>query len=272
MLQTWTVDAHASCALPSAAVSALLDNDADVAPAATMLAFLNQVVAVDHLTLLRYTGSCGAPAAPQLLEGVARRAAAQRVPGECFDQYRHHFWRCDEATRVAGHLAREAAPLAAVTALHMRRPDVPLLAWRREIYERAALVDRFSLLYALGRQQIYAVNLYRDLAVGAFRGAELERLLGLAPLLRSLHRRALRPAAARDFEAAAQRLARRVPALSPRELQVCARIAHGVSADGIAAELGIAPSTVDTLRKRAYAKLAQARVAPGRLPLARLLG
>jgi DNA-binding NarL/FixJ family response regulator len=37
---------------------------------------------------------------------------------------------------------------------------------------------------------------------------------------------------------------------------VCARIACGLSMDGIAADLGIAKSSVLTLRKRAYNKLA----------------
>jgi DNA-binding CsgD family transcriptional regulator len=62
----------------------------------------------------------------------------------------------------------------------------------------------------------------------------------------------------------------KVPALSARELEVCARIACGISADGIAAELDVAPSTVLTLRKRAYAKLAQCGCGGGRLPLVRL--
>lgn len=58
--------------------------------------------------------------------------------------------------------------------------------------------------------------------------------------------------------------------LSPRELQVCARIACGITADGIAADLGIAPATVVTLRKRAYAKLADAGIVGGRWRLMHL--
>jgi FixJ family two-component response regulator len=70
---------------------------------------------------------------------------------------------------------------------------------------------------------------------------------------------------------AAQRLARLAPALSPRERAVCARIACGLSADGIAADLDVAPSTVVTLRKRAYLKLAGAGLPAERVGLARLL-
>ena len=67
---------------------------------------------------------------------------------------------------------------------------------------------------------------------------------------------------------AASALARRLPELSARERAVCARIACGVSADGIAAELDVSPSTITTLRKRAYAKLARRGLGSGRSALA----
>ncbi|WP_395322562.1 response regulator transcription factor [Variovorax sp. UC74_104] len=69
---------------------------------------------------------------------------------------------------------------------------------------------------------------------------------------RTWHRRT-QACAGSKIERALQRTA---PLLSPRERAVCARIACGIGIDGIAAELCIAASTVATLRKRAYAKLA----------------
>jgi DNA-binding NarL/FixJ family response regulator len=47
-------------------------------------------------------------------------------------------------------------------------------------------------------------------------------------------------------------------------------VAAGTPADGIAVQLDVAPSTVHTLRKRAYAKLAEAGLPGGRLALLRL--
>ena len=47
----------------------------------------------------------------------------------------------------------------------------------------------------------------------------------------------------------------RTPSLSLRERQAVARIACGITNDGIAADLGLSPATVLTLRRRAYAKL-----------------
>ena len=49
-------------------------------------------------------------------------------------------------------------------------------------------------------------------------------------------------------------------------------IVDGLSVDAIAADMGVAPSTVQTLRKRAYQKLAEAGLPAQRLGLARLLG
>ncbi len=43
--------------------------------------------------------------------------------------------------------------------------------------------------------------------------------------------------------------------LSPRELQICEGIVLGKSSTAISLELGIAQSTVDTYRRRAYVKL-----------------
>ncbi|MDT4884402.1 hypothetical protein FQZ97_1205380 [compost metagenome] len=110
-----------------------------------------------------------------------------------------------------------------------------------------------------------------------FRQDEIGQLLALAPLLRQAHQAALQLGAVvadRQVQQAqaGQRLARLAPALSPRERAVCARIACGLSADGIAADLDVAPSTVVTLRKRAYLKLAEAGLPADRLRLARWLG
>jgi DNA-binding CsgD family transcriptional regulator len=61
-------------------------------------------------------------------------------------------------------------------------------------------------------------------------------------------------------------LRQRAPQLSEREREVCARLAIGMTQDGVAADLGVAPSTVATLRQRAYAKLGlSSRVALARL-------
>lgn len=265
MPQTWVVDATPrQSSLPAAAVVALLDAGQCSAPAASLLAFINALVAVDHLTLVRY----GRAPAPELVEGQARDPAAHGVPAHCFSIYRSGYWRSDAATPLADALRRESD--SAITALQLRPADIRVAAWRRDIYERSHLADRLGFLYAVSRDEAFAINLYRDTAAGPFQPGEVERLLGIAPLLRQAHRGALRRRP--DLTAAATLLQQRVPALSTRELAVCARIACGTGSDGIADALGIAPSTVATLRKRAYVKLTDAGLGSGRIALMRLVG
>jgi len=56
------------------------------------------------------------------------------------------------------------------------------------------------------------------------------------------------------------RLKARYPALSARELQVAARVKAGMPARRIAAELGIAETTVITHRNSAYARIGVANL------------
>jgi DNA-binding CsgD family transcriptional regulator len=271
-MQTWQIASVRPEPVPADAVGWLLQAPREREPAARMLAFLNCLARVDYLSLVEYVPARGGIAPPELLEGHARPGVANVTP-ECFAHYRRHFWREDEGTRIAQAVGR--VPDGPVAAMHFRVDDIPLASWRSEIYDRAQLADRLSFFYAPLPHAAFAINLYRDRASGGFRPGEIDRLLGVAPLLRQVHGAALgeaRADASAPLEARLARadaaLRRQVPELSPRERAVCAAIACGISADGIAAQLDVAPSTVLTLRKRAYAKLAARGVAAGRLALA----
>jgi len=278
MPRTWLVEAPSrQQLLPASAVAELLDAPHGGQPALRMLRCLNEVAPVDYLSLVAYDRPSRG-AAPILVEGHARREEARDVTAECFAIYRQRYWRSDAATSIAGQLHGEAGAEAPVTALHFHPGDVPLAAWRQEIYEREQLCDRLSFLYAPRPQAVFAINLYRRAPHGPFRPGEVQRLLGLGPLLRQAHRAALQgqPAVSGSNSLAGRvdrahlALKAIAPRLSLRELQVAARIACGTPVDGIAAELDIAPSTVVTLRRRAYAKLADVGLAGGRLALLRL--
>lgn len=289
MPRTWLVDtAPRHQALPANAVAMLLNASDDTAPAARMLDFVNEVVPVDFLSLVSHTSMAQSPG-PRLVEGHCHAQGAlpgdRNVTADCFAIYRQRYWRSDQATRIAEHLQSEPSGVSPVTALHCLPEDIPVAGWRNEIYDREQLSGRLTFLYAPRPRQVYSINLYRRAPPGPFRSGEVQRLLAVAPLLRQVHRQVLagRPltaslpeslpespgAAAAEAEQVLARVARN---LSPRELQVCARIALGISADGIAADLGIASSTVLTLRKRAYAKLADAGVVGGRWRLMHLAG
>ena len=134
-----------------------------------------------------------------------------------------------------------------------------LLDLQRTVYKRWGLTGRISFLYSLDPGQVCALHLYRDQHTGPFSAACVERLFNVAPLLRSAHHLSglsdgVRAGRARTIANAANRLTHSA-ALSERERAICARIVSGLRVGEIAQELGIAKSTVQTLRKRAYAKL-----------------
>jgi len=239
-----------------------------------MLSFVNRLATVDFISIVDYNDACG----PEQVEGHAVRAGLASVTAECFVIYRQHHFRSDQATQIADHLRRGNAP-ATVTASHLLAEELPSPSWRQQIYDRQQLAARFSFIYAPSHRAPYAVNLYRHRSNGPFGDRDVERLLGIGPLLRQVHRMALQAAhrpcgtgSAERLAAARQALALWAAALSPREREVCAQIACGVSADGMAEAMGVAPSTVSTLRRRAYVKLAQQGVTGGRLGLVRWLG
>lgn len=254
-------------AVDAGAVALLFEAGHAATPGQAMLAFLNRLLPVRYLTVVEHAD----PAGPVLAEGHVHGADVPNITGECWLIYRRHFYGFDDATRLAARMRLEAPASAPLVALRHAQREIPRADWRRLIYERRQLVDRFSLLHAPARGAAFAINCYRDEAQGPFGALEVERLLALAPLLAQAHRQAAsRTSAALDLDeriaAAREALRRRAPRLSARELDACARIACGSSVDAIAEDLGIAPSTVITLRRRAYAKLA----VHDRLALARL--
>jgi DNA-binding CsgD family transcriptional regulator len=270
MSPIWNLDtARPDMALPARALAALLDVALAPGSAQTLLAAVQTVVPVDYLSIVKIHAD-----SPELLEGSASRPSETAVVAQCFGIYRRHYYRRDAILPLARQLGGRAGRDG--VALHCRADELPDAGWRADIYERERLTDRFTLMHAPAPGQVQVIHLYRDERQGRFHAQELERLLGLAPLLRQAHAAAWRCGAARTDSASraaeiGQRLMRLAPVLSPRERAVCARIALGQSADGIAAELDVAPSTVITLRKRAYQKLAEAGLPAQRLGLARWL-
>jgi DNA-binding CsgD family transcriptional regulator len=254
MRSIWTVDAPpAGQTFEAGAVMGLLEAGDDQSPARTMLDFINCVAPVQYISLVEYVGG-----APVQVEGHSR--GLRNITSECFALYKERFRQADELTRVASRMRDQPVMHGPVTAFLYSVSDIPDPAWREQIFISRKLTGRLSFLYSPVPKSLFAINLYRDEREGIFEEADVLRLLGLSPLLKRAHRNALLMNLASpdqvlrtaEIERALQRTAQQ---LSLRERQVCARIACGVGADGIAAELQIAVSTVMTLRKRAYAKL-----------------
>lgn len=148
--------------------------------------------------------------------------------------------------------------------VRLRRAEIADAAYGERLWDRFGLIDRLSAL-ALVDGQWSALNIYRDTRGRPFDEGDVARFAELSPLLVALlgrHLAALRPQAqdgpaSRLSPEAARTLLERLPArLSRREREVCALALSGMTRDGIALALGIAPSSVATLRRRAYGKLA----------------
>lgn len=256
MQATWRVPAvDSQQSLDLRAVSMLLEAPRDIAPTRAMLHFLNALLPVEYISLVSH-----AEDTPALLEGHAFGSALRNVTSVCFAQYRRHFYVFDDAIRMASAMRAQTGANDEVMALRLKVGDIPDSAWRHRIYEREHLADRLTLLFTPAPRTAFSINLYRTEASGCFGPQEIERVLAVAPLLRQVHRNAVDSGAGAlsiDMRVALARarLGGHAVRLSARELDVCARIACSMTADGIAADLDVAPSTVLTLRKRAYQKL-----------------
>lgn len=144
-----------------------------------------------------------------------------------------------------------------------RRSAIPDPAYRQRFFDAPRLDLKLSIFARAGDEAIY-LNFYRHQSDGMFLPEEVTALALAAPVLwRALRRHhggvtpaARSPAAPRRrVEILRRALAARSLPLTDREQDVCARIVAGYSSEAIALDLGIAPSSVATYRKRAYAKL-----------------
>lgn len=157
----------------------------------------------------------------------------KRLAGDYLDGW----FRQDPLFAVA--LAQEAGAL--VVRRVDPRGDAMTPDYRARFYEAPGLSGKLSVL-AAGERLRLAVNLYRRDAAG---WPEVEAVLPVVGRLALLH-----------FE---RRVAGAVPdalmALSERERAVCLGVLEGKKAELIAHDLGVAPTSVITYRRRAYGKL-----------------
>lgn len=273
-MQIWNLGGESGSGdLSIGAVRLLLDGLTSGDPAANFHAFLCELAPVDYLTHVRYVERHhGTPAPPELLAGHAA-PDLRNTTAQCFAIYRERFWKQDECTSLAERLRVDESSMALV---HFTPGDVSAPAWRRTVYARMQIEDRLTLVYSAAPGAVFGLNLYRTRRHGPFNAAEIERVRSVAPLVRQVHGSFLAasgfatPVLALRLERVSKLLRERIPELSPREGEVCARIALGMSADGIAADLRVSVSSVTTLRKRAYAKLRLRGIEPGRGSLASL--
>jgi len=148
----------------------------------------------------------------------------------------------------------------AVIRLTVEPSDIVVPAYR-SMMTRSGVIERVSFLRKLGRAGWRCLTVVRRKQSGPFQEQELDWIGGYYRLLMPLidRHRALVGEVVEDrakrIQELEQRFAARFPALTPREREICARAAIGVSVEGAALDLGIATSSVLTYRKRAYRRL-----------------
>jgi len=152
--------------------------------------------------------------------------------------------------------AYAAAPRPDDRALQRIRPDdIPSAGFRRLFFDDRGIVERVSVIQRVAGGW-RGVNLARHCTDGALGAGEIDAFVALAWLaLPMLALGEVRQAPAPDIFELEQRYARLCPSLSPRERQICARAAIGMSVEAAAIDLGVAQTSVRTYRKRAFARL-----------------
>ncbi len=138
--------------------------------------------------------------------------------------------------------------------------EVETPSFRRNFYGEGNFVDQ---AWSLTRHQdgFVALCVFRRGKQGKFREDQADQFAQLAPIFLpfiSRHISSL-PALNATSTTLPLDLATEVMAatasLAPREIEVCARILHGLTSEGIALDLNTSIHTVRTHRKRAYRKL-----------------
>ncbi|PUE07695.1 LuxR family transcriptional regulator [Limnohabitans sp. T6-20] len=140
---------------------------------------------------------------------------------------------------------------------HITAPEVPA-QHRARVYEAHGMAERVSIVQRQATS-IFAINFYRHEHQRPFSEAQLSDFESLAPALLTLTQKQIeltrpRPARRNTAEWVSQ-LQQLEPALTPRELQICARLLTGMTQEGIALDLGLGLPTVKTYRNRAFARL-----------------
>jgi DNA-binding CsgD family transcriptional regulator len=246
----------ADAAADAAALARVVDRLGDPGFGAALLAWLAPTLQMAHVTAFRFDAALQVRVVMTAStdgSGIATQSA--RVYGGS-GLYRHD--RLLDTMRQRASAGDEAPAI-----VRLRRADIADAAYGERLWDRFGLVDRLSALALLDGHWT-ALNFYRDASVGAFTPRDARRFADLCALLLALLRRhlaALRPAAAGGTaarvppETAAALLAQLPVRLSPREREVCALTLAGHTREGAGLALGIADSSVATLRERAYRKL-----------------
>jgi DNA-binding CsgD family transcriptional regulator len=212
-----------------------------------MLEFCWKSIRADFVSIFDYSGT-----AEPTLVGTATTTEAENARKAAIG-YMKYF-----GSDVNFHLASRRR--AGTYNTYQTAREIASCHYRRACYDRTGIADRLSLV-CVEPVRSTSVSAYRSHGNGCFSDRELDRARGLLPILMASADKhngvgevvaSGKNAAIKDIQAS---LKARYPRMSMRELEVAALAKAGMSARLIAAELGIAETTVITHRNSAYARV-----------------
>ncbi len=218
-----------------------------------LLAALNAVAGVSHIAIIAFDNQLAGHVVAA--ESLGRRQIA-KAAGRIYESsllYRHD----PNVDIITSQAKRPHQPLLC----RLRVQDIRNASYRSQLYERFDLIERLSITeYFAG--QWNTLNVYRNSAAGPFGKDDFVRMEAVAELVIAFiakHFGLMSPPWRPDKRRPVEQLEKIVrgldPALTARQVQVCARALDGMTNGAIALDLGIQTPTVATLRKRAYAVL-----------------
>jgi DNA-binding CsgD family transcriptional regulator len=205
----------------------------------------------------------GARSRPQLF--LSASSEARDTTRDCWWAYLSGPYLRDSTWRRADAGRAPATALCHITAQEVGGEH------RARVYDAHGMAERVSIVEHQEDGSVFAVNFYRHQHQSALDDAQICRFEAVAPVLLALAHKHIAltqappgvalpptppPARPRQTLAALRmRLLQAQAGLTPRELDVCARLLQGMTHEGIACDLSLGLPTVKTYRNRAFARL-----------------
>ncbi len=171
------------------------------------------------------------------------------------------FWNADPTNRLLCGMPE----LASGVLVSVSSEELQGLRYRRACYSRADwessginLIHKVSLIKNRGGDML-KVNFYRHRDAGPFNESDRRKIIESSGVLFALLARHSALDARDDLDTLRRKFEKGLAGaglgVTPREIQVCAGIAVGMSSEAIALTLNVGLNTILTHRKRAYARL-----------------
>lgn len=172
---------------------------------------------------------------------------------ELFPLYSRSYLQLDPVSEAY----RAAVALSDTVVQRILPGDIASSGFRRRFFEEPGIVERISIVQR-GADAWRVLSVARHVSDGYVADSEMAALVNLACLaLPMLPLNRGKPCSVQQLsvEQLEDRFAARYSDLTPRERQVCARAAIGMTVEATGLDLGIGKSSVLTYRQRAYQRL-----------------